>query len=824
MVRAFPLTTLSLGVLLGLIGSDAEAATSLSLPPTGGDEALAVTVDVATRRVRYAACKAEPCAVTTASPFVAITVPSGDEGLVLEAKRVSLEDVVLVGGKHLAHVKVLLGADAEPEAVAWEALFVAGAPPLFAGLTGWSRGEPGERSGTDVRFIRDAAGVVVVIGDVREDLRICGDDATLLEPRGLDPRTVIFHGATLQRLPASRRDAALSIEATAHHGHADASLTPLLTATEASSSLGTAANLTDGDPSTSWSEGRPGRGQGEFVLMRAPFDVPITRFSVTVAPLSAKPAANEGVAPETFYLATNAATYEIALPDDAWSHPGEAYDIALPAPLQTSCVALVLADAFTRGKAHPDVTVAELVAYSAFDHAGATLAEVATALSGGDARATAAAALLERAGASGVAAMAASYTKLNASGRALAINVAASDSNCMASARLLTAALSDQDDVVRSKAESKLHEPSCSREALPALEDALKDPTSRPKVAPLVAFVGRESALGPLGEVLGDGPAVERSVLRAAAGYAARRAAPADLGLLLTNASKRSPLATVDALRAISERLGDAREAADASVAALFGAAPSLDVRYALVDVVAGLALASDVAEQDRLADLVLRDPAREIRAFAAERLGATRTPEAVATAALQDAEPRVREGALHAVALSPIAAVSPAIASLLARDPWTFVRVAAAEALARSPTSTETDRALADALTQLSPRVREQSTVALATRGAIGYRETIRGRFVDAKEDPAVRAASARAVGALCDAHAADALTEAVVLGASSLDPNEVSLGLVATEALGALHPKDLAARFAPLKSKIARPAARAAAARALEAKPHCP
>ena len=74
-----------------------------------------------------------------------------------------------------------------------------------------------------------------------------------------------------------------------------------------------------------------GAARGEFVLMRTPFDVPIVRFAITVMPTT--PVA-EGAAPERFYLATGAGTFVVTMPEDAWSHPGEAYDIPLAEPLR----------------------------------------------------------------------------------------------------------------------------------------------------------------------------------------------------------------------------------------------------------------------------------------------------------------------------------------------------------------------------------------------------------------------------------------------------------------------------------------------------------
>lgn len=419
--------------------------------------------------------------------------------------------------------------------------------------------------------------------------------------------------------------------------------------------------------------------------------------------------------------------------------------------------------------------------------------------------------------------MAAAYPGLDAAGRALAINVAASTERCDSAAPLLAAALADADEVVRGKATSKLQQPTCGREALPALTAALRDPAMRPKVAPLVALFGRERALGALADALGEGTAEERHAVRAAVAYAAREAAPADVAASLEGCARRSQAAGVDALRALRDRLADVQPAADAVLSALYAQKPPFDARYLLVDVVAPLAARGNPAAQAMVDNLIVRDPAHEVRAHAAELLASAHQPEADAASALGDAEPRVREAALRAVGESHLGAVTAAVIERLGGDPWTFVRVAAASALGSLPATAASDGALGEALGQLSARVREQATLALGAHGARSYREAIRRHLTDVEEDLAVRSASARALGQLCDAKAVDTLATMAVTGASSQDAGEVALGLVATEALGAIHPRDLAARFVPLRSKSVRPDARAAAARALEEPDRC-
>jgi HEAT repeat protein len=632
----------------------------------------------------------------------------------------------------------------------------------------------------------------------------------------------------MQRLSESRRKDAVPVTAIARHGPGERPLAPLLTAIEATSSTESAAALTDGNVATAWHEDRPGQGQGEFVVMQAPFDVPIARFAVTVAPTSPT---QQGAAPETFYLATNTRTYEVTLPEDAWSHPGEAYDVLLPAPVQSSCYALVLGDAFTRGRAHPEVSVAELTGYSAFDRAAkgtepaATLADVATALARPDSRG-AAAALLERAGPAGIDAMQAAYPTLDAAGRALALNVAASAATCATSASLFIAALTDDDSVVRGKALARLEQPACGREALPALVQALAAPRSRRSAAPLVALLGRERALPSLVAELGEGTVLDRKAVRGAVALAAKSASADDLARYVREAGAKSPGAGVEMLRAFHDRLAEVPSSAGPLVSALLSSQQEIDARYYLVDAAATLAAAGDRDAASHLSDIILRDLSPEVRAHAAEFVASSRQPGSVAANALADRSPRVREAVLQAEKLAPDGSVAAYVIPLLSRDPWTFVRVAAARALGALPPSPASERALVSGLAQPAPRVRAESAVALGgfRRLEPASRRTLYGRLVDTKEEVEVRVAAARALAMACDTDALDELTRLAAAGASSPDRDAVALGLVATESLGAIHPKDIASRFGPLRAKGVRPDARAAAARAIEASPQCP
>jgi hypothetical protein len=86
------------------------------------------------------------------------------------------------------------------------------------------------------------------------------------------------------------------------------------------------------------------------------------------------------------------------------------------------------------------------------------------------------------------------------------------------------------------------------------------------------------------------------------------------------------------------------------------------------------------------------------------------------------------------------------------------------------------------------------------------------------------VRAAAARALGAVCDASSSDRLTElARQLGAPGVAEDEQLVALGALEGLAALQPRDLRDRVAPLLGPPASPDVRKAAQKALTARSPC-
>ena len=796
-----------LGVLavVSLLPGIARAATQATAPAGGGLAALTVTVDL------------KGAVVRAGGESVAIEL---DRSLFPSENEVTVESIDVGGGKHVVHVKVPASA-ASGRALAWEALFAAGLhEPLFAGMTGYARGEDGERTGAIVQlFPRDGGGHDVVVGDVREDLRICGQAMTPLSPRALDAKTMKLRGATVQRLSREQQDGATRTMATPKGGPADVPLARLLVATGSSVPSGSGAALTDGDPSTAWSEQRPGAGRGEFVVMRSPPEVPITRLAIVIAPT--KPAAG-GAAPKSFFLVSDTTTIAVRVPEDAWGHPGGAYEITLAEPLRTSCLALVLDEAYAADATRPEVSVAELHAYSELDVPGATLDKVAATLGEGGARAQAAAAVLKRGGDAALAAAEGVFDKLDARGRALAVDVAIASGSCAASAPMLIRAMSDRDALVARKGRDKLER--CGKDATVGLVKSLREnPKGRVHVAPLLATVAPEAALEPLADVMGDGDAPVRAAIRSAFAIAARGIAKEKLVTLLTDA-KRSPDARLDLLRAAAPRLPELANEANAVIAELLRGEPPMRVRYLVVAPVAELARARDATASKLLGDLMTLDKEWPVRARAAEAAATVPAMAEMIARAAADAEPRVREAAVRALATADAARAVAVGRDRLAHDGWSFVRVVAIEVLTPAASSTEVDAALGAALKDTSMRVRVAAATALGARRATTWGVALRARVDDAEEELEVRVASVHALGASCHTASLDRLTELARAAATPVaNDTEVQLGAAAIESLAMIHPGDLASRLAPFADKSVPPYARHLAQQALASPGAC-
>jgi hypothetical protein len=812
---------------LSCLSSRARADAVAVAPAGPGQAALAVSASAGGIVAR--ACAAEAgCAAAGGA-----TVPVPDD-VAPRLASASIRVVPLEGKRHLVRVDV----PGETQGASW--VLLVAAPPasapsreprvLFGGWTGAARGEEGEARTTVVVEDPLPSGARVLVGQRRDDVTLCGRPA-LVAARLVDPASLeLARGASRQSLPEAERASAARLFARRLDEPLTAPAAPLLRATVASSAVERRfATLTDGDPSTAWSEAKADEGAGEFVAMASASEVGVTSLELVVRPAAD---VRDGAAPRSFFLVTPDRAFSVTMPEDAWAKPGARYAFDLPEPLRASCLAIVLDRAYGRAD-RAQVTIAELTAHTSYD--GMTVDALAGALAGGGERAEGAAALLTRAGAPGVSAVTSLYPKLDPAGRALALDVLDA-APCEAQApfftdRLLARAPGPEGDREAERARDRLRR--CARAAAPELARRVREAPPRDKVAAAaeLALLAPDQAPAPVLEKLDAVDDGARRGLRAALGLAARRerAWPA-FGAELAPARRaaRSEVARIDLLRALGPQLARV-EGASAAFDEAARAASTFRARYLLLGPAAALAASGDPAATAHLR-AALRDPDARLRARALELAGPARDLAPDVVAAVADPEVRVREAALRALAAAPPAEPSlaakagPALAARLALDPWTFVRAAAADALAAGAPSPVVDRALAAALADASRDVRGRAASALGAHRATAFAPALRERADDADESLDVRARALIALGDLCDRGSIELWT--VLARRAAAPSNEVDrrLGAASLTALAAVRPPDLASRLAPLLAKDAAPGVTGAAKAALAAPARCP
>jgi hypothetical protein len=840
------LAALVLGALSAI--PSAASAAQESLPAAAGQQALGVRA--APGGITARVCAAGACA---ADGGQALEVPAAVTPLLVGAR---VRRVVLADGRHLARIEADRGGTGET----WVMLVAApiagkGSAPivLWSGWTGVARGEHGEERAHAVIEEPAGKGSRVVVGQRREDVTICGRK-TVVAAREVDPATMtLARGASVQNLSAEERGKATKIAATRREGDTPAPAFRLLRPTAASSAAGKRfTEIADGDPATSWSENREGVGRGEFVSFSSASEVGITGFGLSIkpkAPAAASPpapAGEGGAAPRVLFVATPDRLFEVTLPEDAWKSEASGYEVKLPQELRTSCVAIVLEDAYApRGAKNPQVTIAELSVRTAFD--GQSPAALVGALAGGDDRAKAAAALLGRSGPQAIEATIQGYEKLDIAGRQLAagvIDAAPCDVHAAFFAERLAASAIAYAEAKKRRDPAASEDPEahhardrlrrCGRKAAPALAKLVREGEDPVKLA-----AARELALAAPAEavpaLLDTIPRVRdplRRELRAALAQAAQSERAVDALAAEVRADKlraRPEIAQIDLLRALGPALIRVPGAGDAFQLLAAASNAPFRTRYLLLSPAAELARAGDAKAEASLRAALRKDADRHIRARAAEV--AARVPALAADllAAIADPEVRVREAAVAALGHQAAAGakVPPgtpaALAKRLASDPWTFVRFGAARALSAMPPAPAVDAALATALKDLSPEVRSHALDALGAHRATAHREAVRDRAEDTEEHTEVRARALLALAGMCDRSALDLWTKLALRAKAPLGERDHRLGTASLAALGQVHPADLEKRLAPLLDKDTPRGVREMAKASIEATGQC-
>ncbi len=796
--------------------------------PGGGQSELAVGFD-GQSALRAAVCGAPKCGIETGLDLELPTT--------LASHRASMQlTIVPIGNDRSAIVVKVPTSSAEQF---WQAVVVAvpgqSKPKLiFKGVTGYVKGEPGLRQGSQVQISEatDETGARrILIGDLHEDLTLCHREA-LLSPQLLDPRSLDLKPAKVQRLTAAERDKAQEILAQpikddsnqppANSAKAAASGfmgkdARLLRAVGASSAVGWPSALTDGDPETTWAENRGGAGRGEFVVMRALSDVPINAFDLLVRPPHR--AIPNAVGAEILWVITTHEIYKVRFAEDPWKYPGVHWTIALSHPIVTDCVALVTDTAYYESP-KSEVTFAELSVRTEFE--SANIDNLMGALAGGGPRAEAAGTVLSSLGETAFKAVDAQFESLDEGGRRVALDIV-DHGPCALSAPVYVKALLGSYEAQRKHAVDRLRR--CGEQARVTLVASAEKAQGSALVAIAEALteVAPDAAIGTVMARLGRAPR-ERRQLREVLARAAQ-SEHADKIIRETLARQDLPLdVDIDFLRALDQRIV---EFAPESVVVLMRATKSgIDWRHRFRLIVSAENLASsNPTVRDWLAQIMTTDESPYVRMQAA---GAVASPGLFRTEllkALQDSEVRVREAAAQALTSRAADFARGALFERLHNDEWPIVRSAAADALGAQTLDAEADVQLANALSDSAPLVRSHVIDALGRLQAHAQASKILDRFQARDEHLTVRLSAARALGWLCHNNAVSALTDrARTLKDPMLDAEQRSLAGVSLAALSRIHPNNLKDLLAPLLAdKGIAPSVRRIAQTALDSKEHC-
>jgi HEAT repeat protein/methylmalonyl-CoA mutase cobalamin-binding subunit len=786
---------------VGLVGGALWPSLGVTAPAfvaaTAEQPAFAVGTD-AQGVMRAKLCVQQPCDV---SGGVALGVPNE---ILANVPRARIE-LVGIGGLRRAAVVTVPGAG---DGRSFQAIVVvpsAGRGPevVFHDWTGLTEGPDGVRQGRVVSISEpdDDGTRRIVVGIAREDLELCGRPA-VLSPELLNPKDLRLHAAKVQRLTPSEREQAPELTATRVPDGAPPASQGVLRALGASSAVGSFGGLTDGKLDTAWAENRGGSGRGEFVVMHAPPELPLTGFEIALPPNAAK----SSIAKE-LWLATKQQLFHVTLPDEAAKAPGARFRVTLPKPVQTDCVALVLESSFEE-RADAAVAVAELAATTELESADPKA--LVGALAGGAERARAAGALLRALGEPGFAAIAAGFDALDEGGRRVALE-AIDAAPCEQSAAVYVSALEGAFEEQRLHARDRLRR--CGRASADLLVARLEQakPSQSPVLAEELALVAPDRAVDAIFTRLAKAQARERRALRIILARAtAETAARERINAHLADAS--APLVPLlELMRALGPRMTAFLPQASGALARL-AADPTFRIRYLSLEPASGLA-ASDPNARTLLLRAAADPNDARLRVRALEVMPRDAGAANSFVAALSDPEVRVREAALHALADARVAVAAPQVGSLLAKDEWPLVRRAAAEALATLPSEPNGDAALERALSDSAWMVRASAATALGARRVAKVAPKLRELFGDKEQHFEVRRAAATALAGLCDVDSVDAGTKTAQKHADPLaSVEERAVGESALRGLARIAPKDLEARLKPLLASPMAPAAKRA------------
>jgi HEAT repeat protein len=678
------------------------------------------------------------------------------------------------------HRAALFRAPLEREGLAFEAiLFVRGQEisVVWSGITGL-RGDRGSRWGDRV-IVEDLTGdgrLNILVASVADEVPLCGVGEPELFPRALDQASGRLRPVMLNRLrglevdettlPASRESPGPLAERPSINVATWAAASTLSGDGGMVEGLAPPRALADGDPSTSWIEGRPGTGSGEFVTARLlPGPYRIQALALTLAPSGDLEGAHSLGRPRTLTLLLDGPEgvrrFGIEVAEDPSTHPGEPVWVNLPEPLRADCLSLVLGEVHGGRRPPTSTAIAEVEIFTDLDFEGG-IDRLIEAFTNEEANAEV---LLRALGVRALPILRARWDDLDPSVQRRTARVMA-DLRDPAAADLLANAASSDDQ--RSAQEARRGLLELADQALEALSACLHADLAaqRAVAADILGEIGTEAALTLLIEQVGEAPVEDHVALRGALTAALGRVGTPGRQMVLERAEAAEGPARLTLMRSLIPVEADERDRFARLVVALWESAESFESRYQVISLAAGCGPVESIRA---LAGQVLRQSDdRYLRAHAAEALGSMGAhPSTLShlSQAAQDEWTGVRFATARALGRAAPEQGRATLIRLLTQDAWPAVRAASAESLAHGPNEGAV-APLIQALGDTSPLVQ---ITAARLLGDLGNAEALLPLRTLAENDRAeveARQTAARAMGTLCSIQAQAALVALVQRG----------------------------------------------------------
>jgi len=468
--------------------------------------------------------------------------------------------------------------------------------------------------------------------------------------------------------------------------------------------LGAPTALDDGDPRTVWSEGLGGDGRGEFLTARA-LSGPYHVRGLRIVPGDASsPAAfkarNRIKALSVAFGPEPERHFDVEIPQDPASagpaKAGAPYWVALPAPVDTACVTVVIRDVFRGSEPGPraggTTAISDLAVFTDLDGAAGVDRLIADTASGSDCASRVP--MLANLGEGAVAPLSKAIGEAHGEGRACLVQALAGIDAATRNEAALTALVGALPNAGPSE-ERSITEVLARAEHPPValLVGTLDAPKAsdddRARAARVLgALPGPEATAALLAAVGKGSPALRLEVVQALG------RSPGATVAMVVNTALAAPAATsvrradlIRALPALARRSPAEAATARATLRGILANSPAGEFELRARAVLALGALPSTAETRDVTADLAAvaaNDPDPVLRFLAVRELGNPEATSAVPALrqALQDRDPRVRETAAEGLGAHRDAASEALLVAGAKQEDWPIVRRAEIEAL----------------------------------------------------------------------------------------------------------------------------------------------